>query len=179
MVFPLPLSPLAEATDEYVERMEREKGEDFNWSVSDKRVMVTHVVASALKRLNAQSEMVKKAFLNCGISVRPDGTEDWLIRIKDILSDQIDFTGWEEAEEVIVKDEDPVGPLCDDEEFLAADDDELLLRTRYHEEVIKQLQERLRKRGLKVSGKKADLIQRLRDDDDSQNPREGDTIYIS
>ncbi|KAM6514064.1 hypothetical protein FALCPG4_015236 [Fusarium falciforme] len=123
--------------------------------------------------------MVKKAFLNCGISISPDGTEDWLIRIKDIPSDQIDFTGWEEAEEVIVKAEDSVDPLCDDEEFLVADDDELLLRTRYHEEVVKQLQERLRKRGLRVSGKKADLIQRLRDDDDSQKPREGDTIYIS
>ncbi|EEU38504.1 uncharacterized protein NECHADRAFT_88606 [Fusarium vanettenii 77-13-4] len=170
---------LQEATDEYIEQIEREKGEDFKWSVSDKRVMVTHVVASALKRLSAKSEMVKKAFLNCGISIRPDGAEDWLIRIKDIPSDQIDFTGWEEAEEVIVKDEDPVDPLCDDEEFLVADDDELLLHTQYHEEVIKQLQERLRKRGLRVSGKKADLIQRLRDDDDSQKCREGDTIYIS
>ncbi|KAJ3454585.1 hypothetical protein MRS44_013185 [Fusarium solani] len=101
---------LQEATDEYVERIEKEKGEDFK-------------------------------------CIRSDGTEDWLIRIKDIPSDQIDFTGWEEAEEIIVNDEDPVDNLYDDEELLAADDDELLLRTRYHEEAVKKLQERLKKKG--------------------------------
>jgi hypothetical protein len=159
---------LQEATDEYMERIEREKGPDYQWTVGDKRVMVTHVVAAALRRLNSNPDLVKKAFLNCGISVRPDGSEDCFISIKDISADQIDFTGWENAEEVVVKDEDPVDPFFDDQELISADDSELMIITRYHEQVMARLREILKERGLKVSGKKADLIQRLQDHDNSQ-----------
>ena len=83
--------------------------------------------------------MIKKAFLNYGISIRPDGTEDHLIRIKDIPIDKIDFMGWELAEEIILKAEDLVDALFNDQEFLEADDNELLLIIRYHEERVKAL----------------------------------------
>jgi transcriptional/translational regulatory protein YebC/TACO1 len=161
---------LEEAIDEYEERIIAEKGSDFKWSVSDKRVMITHVVARACERLNSAegAEIVRKSFLNCGISILPDGSEDSFIKIKGIKDDEINFTGWETAEEIVIEDDAPVDSLCDDEELIEADDDDLLLLTRYHEEVVKKLQARLRKRGLKTSGRKAELIHRLRDDDNSQ-----------
>ncbi|KAL6411770.1 hypothetical protein AUP68_04144 [Ilyonectria robusta] len=149
---------LEEATDAYVERKEREEGLDFRWSVSDKRIMTTHIVAAAIQRLIEKADMVKKAFLNCGISVRPDGLEDCFINIKDIPSEQINFTGWEEAEEIIVKLEDEVDELLDEEEMISMDDNDLLTMTRYHERRVKDLQGQLKERGLKVSGKKAELV---------------------
>ncbi|KAM5380051.1 hypothetical protein ACJZ2D_003698 [Fusarium nematophilum] len=174
------LKELGEATDEYVECKEREEGPDFIWTVSEKRIMITHVVAAAIQQLEARPEMVAKAFLNCGISVRPDGAEDNLIRIKDISPDQIDFTGWEEAEEITVKAEDPVDTLLDDIEFIGADDEELMMMTRYHEELVVHLKEKLRARGLKVSGKKAELVRRLQEDDSQKSQRSEvqETIYV-
>ncbi|KAM5344618.1 hypothetical protein ACJ41O_013153 [Fusarium nematophilum] len=102
---------LEEATADFVDRMEEEKGADFKWSVSDKRIMVTHIVSAALQRLREDPEMIQKSFQQCGISIHPDGSEDSLIRIKDMPSEKIDFTGWEHAEEITVKEEDEVERL--------------------------------------------------------------------
>lgn len=41
--------------------------------------------------------MVRKAFENCGISIRPDGSQIDRISIKDIPKDSISFEGWEAA----------------------------------------------------------------------------------
>lgn len=107
--------------------------------MSDKRIIITHVVSSAIERLKAQAEMIEKAFLNSGVSIRPDRTEDNLIRIKGIPIDKIDFIGWELAEEIILKAEYPVDALFDNQEFLEANDNELLLIISYHEERVKAL----------------------------------------
>lgn len=66
----------------------------------------------------------------------PDGSEDDLICIKDILGDLIDFTDWEIAEEIIVRLEDLVDEFFNEDEYIIADDDELLLMIRYHEELV-------------------------------------------
>ena len=39
-------------------------------------------------------DMVRKSFIQCGISIRPDGSQDQHIKIKDIPSNKIDFSGW-------------------------------------------------------------------------------------
>lgn len=138
---------LEETTDDYVDCVEAEKGENYKWSVSDKRIMVTYIITKAMERLKTKEgiEMVKKAFLNCGVSIRPDGTEGFLIKIKDIKEEEIDFTGWEDAPEIVVKGEEPVDILCDDEQLVEAVNDELLRITSYHEEVIMKLKDRLNK----------------------------------
>lgn len=94
-------------------------------------------------------------------SIGADGTEDNLIAIKDIPSERIDFTGWEQVQQVALRPEDPVDPLLDDMEFVKADDNELLMLTKYHEETVIGLKEKLQLRGLKTSGRKAELIGRL------------------
>lgn len=166
---------LQEETDKYTESKENELGDDMKWSVGDKRVMITHIVSRTIQRLKQHTEMVEKAFLNCGISVRPDGSEDNVIAIKDIPSERIDFTGWEEAEEIALKPEDPVDSLFDDIELIAADDNSLLVLTKYHEETVVKLKEKLRLLGLKMSGNKAELIGRLVQVD---SERTQDTIIV-
>ncbi|KAH7261547.1 hypothetical protein BKA59DRAFT_518505 [Fusarium tricinctum] len=125
---------LQEATDLYEERFEAEKGPDYKWSVSDKRVMIIHIVLQA-------------SFLRCGISISPDGLQDYLISIKGIRNEEIDFT-----------DDAEVDRLCDEEQLIDADDNELLLITLYHEMTCVQLRARLQKRGLSTRGNKAELI---------------------
>ncbi|KAK5018205.1 hypothetical protein LTR60_001599, partial [Cryomyces antarcticus] len=73
---------LREETDLYVEHYPIEEVE--NWTVSKRRITTTHVVAAAAQRLRQHAPLVKKAFVECGISIAPDGSEDHLIKIKDI-----------------------------------------------------------------------------------------------
>ncbi|RFU28389.1 hypothetical protein B7463_g7932, partial [Scytalidium lignicola] len=86
---------LREASDEYMESIES-TDPNFKWSTSDKRIMTTHIVAKAAQRLEQEKkEMVVQSFIQCGISIRPDGSEDSQIKVKDIPTTAIDFTGWE------------------------------------------------------------------------------------
>ncbi|KAG6090709.1 hypothetical protein E4U15_000062 [Claviceps sp. LM218 group G6] len=72
-------------------REEKESGKDPKlWSVSDKRIMTTHVVKDAIETLKSRGDMVKKAFLDVGISINSDGSEDHLISIKNVRPNQID-----------------------------------------------------------------------------------------
>ncbi|RFU25500.1 hypothetical protein B7463_g10827, partial [Scytalidium lignicola] len=58
--------------------------------------MTTFVVTQAAQQLEQKRrELVQQAFIQCGISIRPDGSEDSLIKIKDIPNSAIDYTGWE------------------------------------------------------------------------------------
>ncbi|KAJ0133623.1 hypothetical protein HZ326_23316 [Fusarium oxysporum f. sp. albedinis] len=122
---------LEEAIDEYEEKIEAEKGEDFKWLVSNKRVMIIYVVAKACERLKSAdgAEIGRKFFLNCGISFLPDRTKDSFIRIKGVKDNKINFIGWEIAEEIVIEDNALVDSLCDDDELIEADDDDLLLLT--------------------------------------------------
>ncbi|KAM4056555.1 SAP domain-containing protein [Hirsutella rhossiliensis] len=157
---------LRDATDEYVS--EREARGLTMWSIREKRIMTTFVVASAVRTLESRAELVQKAFLNCGISIRPDGTQDIEIRVKDIPAAAIDFTNWEQARDVIVKDEEGVSGLLDEEEIVKQGDEAedridretglLVLR-------CLELKALLRARGLSTIGKKAVLIARLLDAD--------------
>ncbi|CCE34825.1 uncharacterized protein CPUR_08764 [Claviceps purpurea 20.1] len=110
---------LRNLTEIYVAKRVREEKESGKvpqpWSVSDKRVMTTHVVKDAIEILKDRSDMVKKAFLDVGISIKPDGSEDHLINIKDIRPDQIDWSGWQtENQNDIIQPE----PSHDDVDFI-------------------------------------------------------------
>ncbi|KAI8648651.1 DDE-1 domain-containing protein [Fusarium keratoplasticum] len=62
------------------------------WTATEKRAMTTHIVAKAWEQLQERPEMVEKEFYSCGIGLRPDGSEENLISIKDIRKEEIDFT---------------------------------------------------------------------------------------
>jgi hypothetical protein len=56
--------------------------------------MATQIVAMASAYLSADKELIRKAFLNCGIFIHPDGREDQLISIKGVDNTAIDPNGW-------------------------------------------------------------------------------------
>ena len=159
---------LREAADEYIAEREERFGVFEKWSVSDKRIMTTWIVAAAAKKLYGdRKEMTQQAFVQCGITIRPDGSQDDRIKLKDIKPTEIDFTGWETAYETFVKQEpfSEIDPALDEmEEFTTVAESLDLPRfasTRYKRETIQTLKKMLERRGLKKSGKKADLILRL------------------
>lgn len=123
--------------------------------------MTTWVVARAIKRLRNRPDLVEKAFLDCGITVRPDGSQDHLISIKDI--DKIDSTGWEDAEELQVKSEEIVDRIYDGEEFVLSGDEghsfEIGL-IMFKKEELKRIAREL---SIPVGGNKRDIMERLVD----------------
>ncbi|KAG5995432.1 hypothetical protein E4U52_008320 [Claviceps spartinae] len=52
--------------------------------------MTTHVVKDAIETLKSRGDMVKKAFLDVGTSIKSDGSEDHLINIKNPSHDEDD-----------------------------------------------------------------------------------------
>jgi hypothetical protein len=146
----------------------------------EKRIITTWIVSAAMKTLESKAQLVAKAFKDCGISILPDGSEDFKINIKDISNDQIDLSGWEDAEEVIVQDEELIPSSQDfDELIVAGDDDDPELRLSLMK--TKELQHLLRSAKLPISGNKKTLLERLCDylrEKDDDDPAE-DTIVVA
>lgn len=177
---------LREAADEYIADREERLGAFEKWSVSDKRIMTTWIVAIAAKKLYSErKEMVQRAFVQCGITIRPDGTQDDQIKLKDIPATDIDFSGWETAYESYIKQEDhcEIDPAFDDIEEFTTSAEGLGLphfaSTRYTRETAATLKKLCGQRGLKKTGKKVDLIRRLEAADrEVRNLAQTDTVEI-
>ncbi|KAF2186694.1 hypothetical protein K469DRAFT_726176 [Zopfia rhizophila CBS 207.26] len=158
---------LHEATEEYLDGLS--EGDVTKWTVSDRRVMTTHVVAAAARKLTTQkADLIRKAFIECGISIHADGSQDHLIRIKDISSSDIDFTGWEAQEDPVIKQEDEdfkelltTGDMLDE---FSLQEEEYLPRNNYRILPIKQLKDLCKQRGPAVSGGKKVLVERLEEE---------------
>ncbi|KAG7423230.1 hypothetical protein Forpi1262_v015605 [Fusarium oxysporum f. sp. raphani] len=142
--------------------LEQERKGKTRWSVSDRRIMTTWVIARAFERLKAKKDLIEKAFLDVGITVRPDGSQDNLIRIKGI--DEIDFTGWETASEITIKSQELVSRLCDEEELSFGPEDELdedILIYSLKKMTIPQLKQLASRNSLTVKGRKDDIVEQL------------------
>ncbi|KFA80892.1 hypothetical protein S40288_10165 [Stachybotrys chartarum IBT 40288] len=149
---------LRDEADIYTQKREDEG--KFEWTVREKRIMTAWIVSAAMKTLEKKADLVAKSFRDCGISITPDGLEDFKIRIKDIPSDQIDFSGWENAEEVIIREEELVPASQDQDEIIVAgDDDDTELQLCLLK--VKELQHLLSTAGLPRSGNKKTLLERL------------------
>ena len=72
--------------------MRGSRGVDERWTASARRVLTTHAVATAWQKLNPT--LIAKSFKECGISLNTDGSEDYLLKIKDLS--QATFEGWED-----------------------------------------------------------------------------------
>ncbi|KAI8404168.1 hypothetical protein FOFC_15662 [Fusarium oxysporum] len=142
--------------------LEQERKGKTRWSVSDRRIMTTWVIARAFERLKTKKDLIEKAFLDVGITVRPDGSQDNLIRIKGI--DEIDFTGWETASEITIKSQELVSRLCDEEELSFGPEDELdedILIYSLKKMTIPQLKQLASRNSLTVKGRKDDIVEQL------------------
>lgn len=130
--------------------------------------MTTHTVATAWKKLCERPEIPYKAFKQCGISIAPDGSEDHLIKIKDIPAKAIDFTGWERENQVTEEDEDhEISQSGDNINEFELQGEDILPANNYCTLLGKELKDLCRQRSLPTSGNKAALIERLERADNS------------
>ena len=83
---------------------------------SERRILFTKWVGKAWEELSANTEMVKRSFLKCGISVPIDGSRDDDINIKDLPDYKVKNSSDETPES---DDEDPFA--TDDEDPFAED----------------------------------------------------------
>ena len=67
----------------YIDAKE-DAGEDIEkWTVSQKRIMVTHVVGEAwIQFCNEKKSLIKKSFVDVGLNIASDGSEDSKLSIK-------------------------------------------------------------------------------------------------
>ncbi|RPA97235.1 hypothetical protein L873DRAFT_1691456 [Choiromyces venosus 120613-1] len=73
---------LREYTDTYIEIRSHSNPHE-KWSTSDKRIMVTHVVAEAWAAFTSEKgELLRKSFRDLGVTLPLDGSKDDQIRIK-------------------------------------------------------------------------------------------------
>jgi hypothetical protein len=121
--------------------------------------MAIHIVAIAWAHLSANKELIRKAFLNCGIFIHFNGREDQLISIKGVNNTAIDRNGWFGYSEVgnalyayatIPDDDDLMTALVSATEGMS-----IKLVTQ------KQLQTECARRGIPKSGTKPKLLAKL------------------
>ena len=73
---------LSELVEEDTE-LKEEANPDFKWTPSIKRIQITHCVGKAYERLCDQhGDIIRKSFVDVGLSLPPDGSEDHLLAIK-------------------------------------------------------------------------------------------------
>jgi hypothetical protein len=121
--------------------------------------MATHIVAMAWAHLSADKWLIRKAFLNFGISIHPDSREDHLLSIKGVENTAIDHNGWFGYSEV--------GNALEAHALIPDDDDLMTALVSATEGVSiklvrqKQLQAERARRGIPRSGTKPELLARL------------------
>ncbi|RPA95474.1 hypothetical protein L873DRAFT_1845941 [Choiromyces venosus 120613-1] len=85
---------LREFTDTYIDSQRNSNPlAPEKWTTSDKRVMVTHVVAEAWAAFTSEkAELIRKSFRDLGVTLPIDGSKDSEIRIKGF--DHINIGNW-------------------------------------------------------------------------------------
>jgi hypothetical protein len=168
---------LREETDQYVMDKEAAGIDVDKWTTSERRIMTTFVVANAIRRLQEEHpDLIHQSFIQCGLSVRPDGREDHLIRIKGIPNSDINLEHWESAVDPALSQEEVEEREVEEREVSHLDDleytlggEDLLARSPYRTLKVPQLKEHLRARGLPLVGTKMVLVKRLEDHDKAMN----------
>jgi hypothetical protein len=121
--------------------------------------MATHIVAMAWAHLSADRELIRKAFLNCGIYIHLDGRENHLLSIKGVENTAIDPNGWFGYS--------AVGNALDAHATIPDDDDLMTALVSATEGMSiklvtqQQLQAECARHGIPRSGTKPELLARL------------------
>ncbi|KAL7975382.1 DDE superfamily endonuclease domain-containing protein [Trichoderma sp. SZMC 28014] len=151
---------ISHAVESYMH--DRKKQGLTEWSPREKRIMTTHVIASAVKKLQEMDQTVWNAFLQCGISVRPDGSQDHEISIADFSVEEYPFYNWDSSNE----------PFSDAEDVLPLEHDDLeivygyevgILSSSFNKCHVNDLKRMCEERRLETKGKKQDLVKQMMD----------------
>lgn len=72
--------------------------ESGKWSVGDRRILMTHWIAHAWERVHKEhKEAIIKCFLNVGLALPVDGSQDHLLKVRDLP--QLTYGDWQKAPE--------------------------------------------------------------------------------
>ena len=87
--------PFKQYLQDYTEQYMDERPDIETWSVSDKRIMVTHVVARAWCAFCLEKRaLIQKSFLDVGLTLPVDGSQDYKLKIKGM--GKIEIGDWQQ-----------------------------------------------------------------------------------
>lgn len=161
---------LTELVEEDTQRKE-DGNPKFKWTTSLKRIQLTHCVAEAFDRLcRLHGNMIEKSFLDVGLSLPPDGSQDHLLSIKGfdhgtpIIGDYSQTDAEIEAyQQAHVK----IPEIGENGEYILEDGTPL---RQYYLLNNSQLKAALRARGIPGIGKKEKMVKALLADDSTHHP---------
>jgi hypothetical protein len=158
---------LREYTELYMDAKE-DAGEDVEkWTVSQKRIMVTHVVGEAwIQFCKEKKSLIKKSFVEVGLNIASDGSEDSKLSIKGYEHGKLEIGDWSKID----KDDCMEGfqeiPPEKEELDEYIQEEEHCITTNYRGLRRSKLEELLKKRCLPYSGlRRAEMVVALQEDD--------------
>jgi hypothetical protein len=158
---------LREQTEVYTNARE-DAGDDIEkWSVSQKRVMVTHVVGEAWSQFCTEKKsLIEKSFVDIGLNIASNGSEDSKLSIKGYDHGKPEIGDWSQIDD---NDGDYEGfqgvPQSDElDEFIM--EEEVYVTTNYRGLLRSRLQGLIKERGLAGLGlRRAEMVEVLQEDD--------------
>jgi hypothetical protein len=158
---------LREHTELYIDAKE-DAGEDVEkWSVSQKQVMVTHVVGEAwIQFCKEKKSLIKKSFVDVGLNIASDGSEDSKLSIKGYEHRKPEIGDWSQIDDgdSISKGFQEVLQNDELDEFIK--EEEVCITTNYRGLQRSRLEELIKRRGLPYSRlRRAKMVEVLQEDD--------------
>lgn len=143
----------------------------FKWTASKKRIQMTHCVGEAFKILRERhADMIAKSFLDVGLSLPPDGSQDHLLSIKGFPHGEPEIGDYSQTDAEIeayqhahVK----IPEIGENGEYVLEDGTPL---RQYGILNCEQLRAALRARGIPGIGRKDRMIKALMVDDSTHQP---------
>jgi hypothetical protein len=159
---------LQEYTELYIDAKE-DAGDDVEkWSISQKRVIVTHVVGKAWDQFcKEKKSLIKKSFVDIGLNIASDGSEDSKLSIKGYEHGKPEIGDWLQIDDdnINCKGFQEVLQTNNElDEFIK--EEELCITTNYRGLLQSRLEELIKERGLPSSGlQRAEIVEVLQEDD--------------
>ena len=157
---------LREHTELYTDARE-DAGDDVEkWSVSQKRVMVTHVVGNAWNQFCTEKKsLIEKSFVDIGLNIPSNGSDDSKLSIKGYERGKPDIGDWSQIDDDDnyddFKEQAQTGEL---DEFIK--EDEVCITTNYRGLRRSRLLELMKERGVQGSTlRRAEMVEFLLQDD--------------
>ncbi len=159
---------LREHTELYTDAREVAGDDIEKWSISQKRVMVTHVVGEAWNQFcREKKSLVEKSFVDIGLNIAPNGSEDSKLSIKGYEHSKPEIRDWSQI------DIDDNGNYEGFEELLQADEldefikeEEVCITTNYRGLLRLSLLDVMNERGLQGLGlRRHEMVEVLQEDD--------------
>jgi hypothetical protein len=155
---------LQEQTELYTDARE-DAGDDIEkWSVSQKRVMVTHVVGEAWDQFcKEKKSLIEKSFIDVGLNIASNGLEDSKLSIKGYNHSKPEIGDWSRIDDKYEGFQE-VPKIDKLDEFVQ--EEEVCITTNYRGLTRPRLRELMKERKLKgVSKKRAEMVEILQKDD--------------